>query len=114
MNKLKLSWRIMRRTGENFSEDNCMKLAASLSYYTIFAMAPLLIIIISLVGTLFGRDAVQGTVYTEIRGLVGNEAAKQIQDIIANLQSSHNTILGTIIGVAILILGATGLFTEIQ
>ncbi|RYF80520.1 MAG: ribonuclease BN, partial [Chitinophagaceae bacterium] len=53
-NKLKLAWRVLRRTGENFSEDNCMKLAASLSYYAIFAMAPLLIIIISLVGSLFG------------------------------------------------------------
>lgn len=113
-NKLKLAWRIIARTGENFSEDNCMKLAASLSYYTIFAIAPLLIIIISLVGSIFGRDAVQGTVYTEIRGLVGNEAALQIQEIIANLQNTHNTTIGTIIGITILVVGATGLFTEIQ
>ena len=91
-----------------------MKLAASLSYYTIFAMAPLLIIIISLVGSLFGKDAVQGTVYKEIRGLVGNEAALQIQEIIANLQTTHNTTIGTVIGIIILVLGATGLFTEIQ
>jgi membrane protein len=113
-NKLKLAWRIIRRTGENFSEDNCMKLAASLSYYTIFAMAPLLIIIISLVGSIFGKDAVQGTVYKEIKGFVGNDAASQIQEIIINLQRSHNTTIGTIIGIIILIIGATGLFTEIQ
>ncbi|HEX8316407.1 MAG TPA: YihY/virulence factor BrkB family protein [Flavisolibacter sp.] len=112
--KFKLAWRIIARTGENFSEDNCMKLAASLSYYTIFAMAPLLIIIISTVGSIFGRDAVQGTVYTELRGLVGNEAALQIQEIIANLQNSHNTALGAIVGIIILIVGATGIFTEIQ
>ena len=91
-----------------------MKLAASLSYYTIFAMAPLLIIIISLVGSIFGRDAAQGTVYTELRDLVGSDAALQIQEIIANLQNSHNTTIGTIIGIIILIIGATGLFTEIQ
>jgi len=114
MNKLKLSWRILRRTGENFSEDNCMKLAASLSYYTIFAVAPLLIIIISLVGSLYGRDAVQGKVYEEIRTLVGSEAALQIQEIIANVQNSHNTTIGTIIGIIILFIGATGIFTEIQ
>ncbi|HEY0039606.1 MAG TPA: YihY/virulence factor BrkB family protein [Flavisolibacter sp.] len=113
-NKFKLVWRIIKRTGENFSEDNCMKLAASLSYYTIFAMAPLLIIIISLVGSIFGRDAAQGTVYTELRDLVGSDAALQIQEIIANLQNSHNTTIGTIIGIIILIIGATGLFTEIQ
>jgi len=91
-----------------------MKLAASLSYYAIFAMAPLLIIIISLVGSLFGRDAVQGTVYTELRNLVGSQSALQIQEIIANLQKSHNTAIGTIIGIVILVIGATGLFTEIQ
>jgi len=114
MNKLKLSWRILKRTGENFSEDDCMKLAASLSYYTIFAVAPLLIIIISIVGSIFGRAAVQGKVYTQIQSLVGSDAALQIQEIIANVQNSHNTTIGTIIGIIILFIGATGIFTEIQ
>jgi membrane protein len=114
MNKLKLSWRILRRTGENFSEDNCMKLAASLSYYTIFAIAPLLIIIISIVGSFFGRDAVQGRVYTEIQDLVGSGAALQIQEIIVNVQNSYNTTLSTVIGIIVLFIAATGVFTEIQ
>ncbi len=114
MKKLKLSWRILKRTGLCFSEDNCVKLAASLSYYTIFAVAPLLIIIISIVGSLFGRDAIQGKVYTEIQDLVGNDAALQIQAIIANVEKSHNTTIGTVIGAIILFIGATGIFTEIQ
>lgn len=109
-----MAWRILKRAGENFSEDDCVKLAASLSYYTIFAVAPLLIIIISIVGSLFGRDAVQGKVYTEIRTLVGSDAALQIQDIIVNVEKSHNTAIGTIIGGVILFIGATGIFTEIQ
>lgn len=109
-----MAWRILKRTGDNFSEDNCFKLAASLSYYTIFALAPLLIIIITIVGTIFGLAAVQGKVYTEIRTLVGNDAALTIQGIIANVQQSHNTFIGTIVGAAILFLGATGIFTEIQ
>ena len=91
-----------------------MKLAASLSYYTIFAVAPLLIIIISIVGSFFGRDAVEGRVYTEIRTLVGNQSALQIQEIIANVQHSYNTTIGTIIGIIILFFAATGIFTEIQ
>lgn len=114
MKTTKLAWRILKRTGENFSEDNCMKLAASLSYYTIFAVAPLLIIIISIVGSIFGRDAVEGRVYTEIRTLVGSDAALQIQEIIANVQNSHNTAIGAVIGIVILFVGATGIFTEIQ
>ena len=105
---------ILWQAWEGFSDDGCMKLAASLSYYTIFAVAPLLIVIISLVGSIFGRDSVQGRVYEQIRVLVGSDAALQIQSIIANLQQTHNTALGTIIGVAILFVGATGVFTEIQ
>jgi membrane protein len=114
MKTLKLAWRILKRTGENFSEDNCMKLAASLSYYTIFAVAPLLIIIISIVGSFFGRAAVEGRVRTEIQSLVGNAAALQIQEIIANVERSHNTFVGAMIGIVILFVGATGIFTEIQ
>ncbi|HZH63660.1 MAG TPA: YihY/virulence factor BrkB family protein [Flavisolibacter sp.] len=114
MKILKMAWRILRQAGENFSEDNCFKLAASLSYYTIFAVAPLLIIIITIVGVIFGRAAVQGEVYTQIQTLVGSEAALTIQDIIANVQQSHNTTIGTVIGAIILFVGATGIFTEIQ
>ncbi len=102
------------QAADSFSEDGCMKLAASLSYYTIFAVAPLLIIVISLVGYIFGRDAVQGRVYDEIRLLVGNSAALQIQDIIANVQRSHHSTIGTVIGAIALFIGATGVFTEIQ
>lgn len=114
MKFLKKAWKILVQAGLNFSDDGCMKLAASLSYYTIFAVAPLLIIVISLVGSLFGRDAVQGRVYEEIRLLVGNSAALQIQDIIANVQRSHHSTIGTIIGAVALFIGATGVFTEIQ
>lgn len=108
------AWKIIYEAGNNFSDDGCMKLAASLSYYTIFAVAPLLIIIISLVGTVFGRDAVQGRVYEELQTLVGSDAALQIQSIIANVERSHHSAIGTIIGAIALFLGATGVFTEIQ
>lgn len=114
MKFLKKTRTILWRTWEGFSDDGCMKLAASLSYYTIFAVAPLLIVIISLVGSIFGRDAVRGRVYGQIRELVGSDAALQIQSTIANLQQTHNTTLGTIIGVVILFVGATGVFMEIQ
>lgn len=114
MNFLKKAWKILSQAWNNFSDDGGMKLAASLSYYTIFSVAPLLIIIISIVGSIFGRDAVQGRVYEEIQMLVGSSAALQIQDIIANVQRSHHTTLGTMIGIVALFIGATGIFTEIQ
>jgi membrane protein len=70
--------------------------------------------VISLLGVFFGQDAVRGRLFGQIRGLVGNAAALQIQDIISNIQNTQTGTIGTIIGTIILIVGATGIFTEIQ
>ncbi|MBD0283978.1 MAG: YihY/virulence factor BrkB family protein [Flavisolibacter sp.] len=114
MKKVKQLLNVVKNAGENFIEDNAFKLSASLSYYTIFAMGPLLIIIIALVGIFFGRDAVEGRLYEQLNGLVGHNAALQIQDIIRNIQHSHTTTAGAVIGTIVLIIGATGVFTEMQ
>jgi len=107
-------WKLLKKTFDEFFEDNSLKLSASLSYYTIFSIAPLLIIIISLAGIFFGLEAVQGRVYGQINGLVGNSAAAQIQEIIKNVQTSEHKQGGAVAGFIILIIGATGVFTEIQ
>lgn len=91
-----------------------MKLSASLSYYTIFSIGPLLVIIISLSAVFLGREAVQGKLYGEISGLIGSDAALQIQEIIKNSHRSNSGVVGTIVGTIILVIGATGIFTEIQ
>lgn len=114
MKKLRTIGTLIKNSGAGFINDNAFKLSASLSYYTIFALCPLLIIVISLAGFFFGREAVQGKIYWQLNGLVGNEAALQIQDIITNIQHSHQTAVGTFIGSLILIIGATGVFTEMQ
>ena len=112
--KLKKAGQLFAHAGNGFIEDNCFKLSASLSYYTVFALGPLLIIIISLAGIFFGREAIQGRIYGQINGLVGHEAALQIQEIIKNIQASHTSTTGAIVGTIILVIGATGVFTEIQ
>ncbi len=98
----------------HFNDFNGFKLSAALSYYTVFSVAPLLIVIISLAGIFFGRLAVEGRVYHQISGLVGSETALQIQDIIRNTQESSHGKLGGLIGSIILIIGASGVFSEIQ
>lgn len=107
-------WLILRQSFTEFDNDNGMKLSASLSYYTIFSLGPVLIIVISLAGILFGREAVEGKIYYQINGLVGNQAALQIQDIIRNIQETQLGTGGAVFGVIVLIIGATGVFTEIQ
>jgi membrane protein len=114
MKKIRTVLTLLKHTALAFSEDNAFKLSASLSYYTIFALGPLLIIIISLAGIFFGKDAVEGKIYQELYGLVGSDAALQIQEIISNAQHSHATSIGAVIGIIILFIGATGVFTEMQ
>ena len=114
IHKTKGLWKALRDAGIGFVDDNAFKLSASLSYYTIFALGPLLIIIISLAGIFFGKEAVQGRIYGQLTDLVGSESALQIQNIIINIQNTHSTTTGAIIGAAILFIGATGVFTEMQ
>jgi membrane protein len=99
---------------KRFDMSNGLKLSAALSYYTVFSICPLLIVIISLAGIFIPRDDVEGKVYREISGLVGSDTALQIQDIIRKTQESNHGKLGGIIGTIILIIGASGVFSEIQ
>ncbi|HEX6430714.1 MAG TPA: YihY/virulence factor BrkB family protein [Niastella sp.] len=108
------TWKIFKQSVTEFLDDDCIKLSASLSYYTIFALGPMLIVIISFAGIFLGREAVEGKLYGQIKLLVGSAAAAQIQSIIANLQQSQQSVTAAIIGIILLILGATGVFTEIQ
>jgi membrane protein len=111
---LKHMWKIISTTFINFNDDNGLKLSASLAYYTIFSIAPLLIIVISLAGIVFGEDAAANRLYPQIAHYVGSAAAVQIQDVLKNLQLSGKSGMAVIIGVITLFLGASGIFLEIQ
>jgi membrane protein len=111
---LSKSWYLLKTTFLEFNDDNAIKLSAALSYYTIFALPPLLIIIITICGFFFGEEAVTGELYGQINRLVGNEAAIQIQDAIKNVQLSDSNVFVTIFGVVMLLIGASGVFAEIQ
>ena len=111
---LKNFWLLLKKAYQGFNDDNGMKLSASLSYYTIFSLSPMLVIIISLASLFYGREAVQGQVYGQIKDLIGSSAAIEVQDMIKNAQLSNHTVKATIIGLVTLLLGATGVFSEIQ
>src|SRR5687767_10232299 len=95
-------WLVLRQAITEFLNDNGMKLSASLSYYTIFSIGPVLIVIISLAGIFFGKEAVQGKIYFQIRGLVGDQAALQIQEIIQNIEKSQLGTSGAVVGIIVL------------
>lgn len=114
MKFIKKYFSVLKGAASAFSDDNAMKLSAALSYYTIFSIGPLLFIVMYVTGQVYGQEAVQGKLYGQIRGLLGSEAALQVQTIIQNIQQNQTGTLGAIIGVVVLIIGATGIFTEIQ
>jgi membrane protein len=105
---------ILKAAFAGFMDDRALKFSASLAYYTIFSLAPMLLLLISLAGIFLGKDASQGKIFAEINGIVGNDAAKQIQDMIKHLEMSGKSTISVIIGVITLIVGATTVFGEIQ
>ncbi|MDQ2657793.1 MAG: YihY/virulence factor BrkB family protein [Bacteroidota bacterium] len=107
-------WLIVRQAFTEFMNDRALKFSASLSYYTLFSLGPVLLIIISLAGIFLGKDAVEGKIYGQIQGLVGSAVALQIQDIIGGIEESRVGRRGAIVGVIFLFVGATGVFTEMQ
>lgn len=107
-------WKVLKRAFKEFNDDNAIKLSASLSYYTIFSIAPLSIIILSVCSIFFGREAVTGEFYSQINGFVGSNAAAQIQETIKNMELKENNFFAMIFGFVILLIGASGVFAEIQ
>ncbi|MBB6001995.1 YihY/virulence factor BrkB family protein [Arcicella rosea] len=97
-----------------FSNDNATKLSASLSYYTIFSLAPMLMIVISVASIFLGKEAIEGQLFGQINNLIGNDAAKQVEALIKNAEQSHKSGVAAIIGFVTLLIGATGVFAEIQ
>ncbi|WP_426583354.1 YihY/virulence factor BrkB family protein [Mucilaginibacter sp. R-33] len=107
-------WKVLLASFTGFSKDNGLKLSASLAYYTVFSIAPLLIIVISVAGLVFGRDAATERLYPEIVRYVGKTPAAQIQDALKHLALSGKSGIAVIIGGVTLLLGASSIFIEIQ
>ena len=86
-------FKIAKNTLFDFIDDKGLKLSASLAYYTIFALAPLLLLVMSLVGIFFGKDAIEGRIFVELNGLIGPTAALQIQEMIKSIQLSDQSTM---------------------
>ena len=94
--------------------DYAQSMGAAISYYTVFSLAPLLVIIIALAGAIFGRDAVQGVIVAQFSGLIGQQAAGLVQSLVSHASDTGKGLVAGLISVAVLLLGATSVFTELQ
>lgn len=105
---------MLKSTFTIFMDAKGLKFSASLAYYTVFSLAPLLVLTISLAALFFGQEAAEGKVFEEINGLVGANAAAQIQEIIKNVQLKEDNTWALIVGIGTLLLGATTVFGDMQ
>ncbi|MES2880812.1 MAG: YihY/virulence factor BrkB family protein [Bacteroidota bacterium] len=105
---------VLKDSFNGFLDDKVFKLSGALAYFTIFAIGPMLIVIIYFADIFYGREAIEGTIYGQIKGFVGADAAAQIQAIIKNATLSTQNKFTATIGFITLFIAATGVFTEIQ
>lgn len=107
-------WAMTRAAVESWIDDHAASMGAALAYYTFFSMAPLLLIVISVAGLLLGREAAQGHLMEELSGMLGPQAAASIQALVASASKPAESWWGTLIGIGVMLVGATTVFAELQ
>src|SRR3569623_506591 len=107
-------WKVIVATFMGFINDNGLKLSASLAYYTVFSIAPLIILVISITSLVLRNYNFNDTLYADLTQFIGKDAVIQLQSIVTHLQLSGKTGIALVTGIIILLLGASSMFIEIQ
>ena len=107
-------WPLLKETYKGWNENEPWRQSAVVAYYAIFSLPALLIIVVTLAGQIFGEQAVQGRIADEVSKAVGPDAAESVQTMIENAYTQKNNVMATIVGIATLIFGATGVFYQLQ
>jgi membrane protein len=106
---------ILKETASEWMEDQAQSLGAALAYYTVFSLAPLLLIAIAIAGFFFGREAAQSQLFDQLRGLLGEASGKAMQDMVQNANTKPATgVMAALIGAVTLLFGASGVFGQLQ
>ena len=105
---------LLKDTAASWSADYAPSMGAALSYYSLFSIAPLLLIVIGIAGVVFGEEAARGAIFAQLQGLIGHESAKAVQALLQAADKPRQGLVSTVIGVAVLLLGAMTVFGELQ
>lgn len=108
------SWSLIKRVSGNWLDDYVPSMGAALAFYTMFSLAPLLLIVISVAGLVFGEDAARGEIQAELQSMMGDTGAKAVQDLLASVQQPVEGVAATLLGIVLLLVGATTVFGELQ
>jgi membrane protein len=110
----KQTWSLVKEAGEAWVDDYAPSMGAALAYYTVFSLAPLLLIVISVAGLVFGPDAARGEIFGELRDLMGDDAAKAVEGLLVSVSKPAQSVAATFIGLGVVLIGATSVFGELQ
>jgi membrane protein len=105
---------MLKETAREWSADKSPRLAAALAYYTLFSIAPLLLIAISIAGLVYGEEAARGEIVATFQSVIGENAAKGVEEMIENARREKSGIIATVVGIVTLLFGASGVFTQLQ
>jgi membrane protein len=111
---VKQMWGLVKSAGSSWIDDYAPSMGAALAYYTMFSIAPLLLIVISVAGLIFGVEAARGEIFSQLQGMMGEEGAAAIQGLLESASKPAKSIAATILGILLLLVGATTVFGELQ
>ena len=110
----KALWALTKESASAWVDDYASSMGAALAYYSLFSIAPLLLIAITIAGLFFGAEAARGEILEQMRGLIGDEGAVALEGLLKSASQPKNSVIGMVTGVALLVLGATTAFNELQ
>jgi membrane protein len=111
---LRRTGRLIGQSVSAWIDDYAPSMGAALAYYTFFAMAPLLLLVIAVAGLVFGAEAVRGELFGQLAGLLGADAARAVESLLASVNKPGEGVLATLLGLAAVFIGATSVFGELQ
>lgn len=111
---MRKAFALLKQTYKESQQDKVARLAASLAYFTIFSLAPLLMVAIAVAGAVFGREAATGEMVEQMRGLIGPEGSKVVEDLLKNAGKPKTGAFAAAIGIVTLVIGASGAFVALQ
>jgi len=114
MKALSPVWHLLRETVAGFIDDGALSWGASIAYYTLFSIAPVLLVVVAIAGLAFGPEAAQGAIVDQFSVMMGHQTAEALQGMIESAAQPHEGVLATIIGLVVLFIATSGVFGEVQ
>ncbi len=114
MNVLSAAWLLLKDTVTGFIDDEALSRGASIAYYTLFSIAPVLLVVIAIAGLVFGREAAEGAIVDQLSVMMGHRTAEALQGMIESAAQPREGTLATVVGIVVLIVATSGVFGEVQ